>query len=381
MPTQNATNTSNPITVSQGGTGAATLTGLVSGNGTAALSASAITQYNVLVAGASNAVVSISPSTSGFVLTSNGTSANPTFKVLPTSLGTIAGNTGTATGTTITFDATTNAGSSISFSATGSTVSLNVTDGNINTLLGNGAGNGSITGQFNSGFGDQTLKSLTSGGQNTAVGTLAGGLITSGQYNTYVGVNAGNNIKTGLYNVGLGQLAGSGYTTNENSNISIGYNTAGTAGESNTLRIGNATAPGPGGLAASYIAGITGKTSAAGAAVYVNAANLLGTSTSALRFKENVHDIGTDSERIYDLRPVSFTYKYNPPHVMQEDTLLKQYGLIAEEVENVIPEMVIYDLEGTIQTLRYQYLAPLLLNEIQKLKKEIETLKKGSSNE
>jgi len=80
MATNNATNTSNPITVAQGGTGAATLTGILTGNGTSAITANAVSQYNLVVAGASNAASGIAPSaTSGVPLISKGSSANPAY--------------------------------------------------------------------------------------------------------------------------------------------------------------------------------------------------------------------------------------------------------------------------------------------------------------
>ncbi len=102
----------------------------------------------------------------------------------------------------------------------------------------------------------------------------------------------------------------------------------------------------------------------------VNAGGRLGTTTSSLRYKENVRDVGSESDGLMSLRPVTFQYK--PEH---EPGGLAQYGLIAEEGAEIYPELVVYDDEGQPQAIRSQLLDPLLLNEIQKQRREIEDLK------
>jgi len=109
-------------------------------------------------------------------------------------------------------------------------------------------------------------------------------------------------------------------------------------------------------------------TSTGGAAVYINSSGQLGTLTSARRFKENIQPMADLSSRIFNLRPVTFTYKaeYGGGGL--------QYGLIAEEVDQVIPEMTVRDKDGQIETVAYQMLPPMLLNEAQKQHKAIEAL-------
>jgi hypothetical protein len=99
-----------------------------------------------------------------------------------------------------------------------------------------------------------------------------------------------------------------------------------------------------------------------GSAVYVTGSGQLGIQTSSRRFKEQITDMGDSSSKLLQLRPVNFFYK--PEY--DDGSHLLQYGLIAEEVEKVYPEMVAYDKDGQILTVKYQMLAPMLLNEVQK---------------
>ena len=121
----------------------------------------------------------------------------------------------------------------------------------------------------------------------------------------------------------------------------------------------------------SFIQGIRGITTvnANAIAVLIDSAGQLGTVSSSIRHKENVKDISDMSDIISKLRPVEFNYK-------QHKATDIQYGLIAEEVEPIWPEMLVYDKEGQPETLKYQYLPIILLKEIQKLTKRIEELEK-----
>ena len=211
--------------------------------------------------------------------------------VAPTggSVTTINGDTGSVTPTNgaVTFNAASTAGSTVSFSGSGSLMSLNTTT-NRNTFIGLGAGNSSAaSGNIaNTAVGDSALNALgtSSSGSNVAFGDSAGRLITTGIYNTAIGqssLTAASNtsgVTTGSNNVTLGRLAGSNYTSSESSNILIGSSVGGTVGESNTLRIGNATGTGDGNINASYISGIY-NISPAGPVipVYINASGQLGT--------------------------------------------------------------------------------------------------------
>jgi hypothetical protein len=353
------------LNVANGGTGSNTLTGVLSGNGTSAVTASTVTQHDVLVGGASNSITSISPNTSGLVLTSNGTGADPSFQANPgsTAIQTIDGNTGSASGTTVTLSggttgltysgsgstltlagtldvvnggtgdtsltayavlcggttstgpvqsivsvgtsgqvltsngasafptfqsatvsgiitvdgdsgsitgstvtiysnkASLNCGSSVKFVNSGTTSTLNVTDGFDNTIIGVGSGNLTLTGTDNIGFGVSCLDHLTSGVQNIIIGGTAGSGLTSGGYNTSIGHTALPGLTTGSFNNAFGLLAGGSYTSSESSNIVIGN--TGTAGESNVLRIGT-PGTGSGQQSSCYIAGIIGATPVSG---------------------------------------------------------------------------------------------------------------------
>jgi hypothetical protein len=99
-----------------------------------------------------------------------------------------------------------------------------------------------------------------------------------------------------------------------------------------------------------------------GIPVYINSNGQLGTTTSSRRFKESIRDMGDSSSHLLELRPVTFLYK--PQY--DDGTHALQYGLIAEEVAKVYPEMVAYDKDGQPYTVKYQLLAPMLLNELQK---------------
>jgi hypothetical protein len=202
--------------------------------------------------------------------------------------------------------------------------------------------------------------SLGGGDQNTGVGREA--LKNTGAgHNTAVGYRALFNNSSGSGNVAIGHLSGSNLTTGDN-NLCILH--PGVAGETNTLRIGT-----PGVHGATYIAGIRGVTSAGGIAVYVDANGRLGTATSSRRFKEDIRDIAEQSDVLMQLRPVSFVYKSEI-----DPERRAQFGLIAEEVGEVAPNLVVYGDDGQAQTVRYHFLVPMLLNEAQKDRQKIRDL-------
>ena len=321
--------------------------------------------------------------TAGNYLASSGAGANPGWATFPAIIGTINGDTGSVTGSTvsvITGNFSQNCGSSVLFSGSGTTLTFDVTDGSDNTLIGNGAGNSTLNGtentsvgtyalhslghatgngSHNSAFGSFCLTQLTEGTGNNGHGYQALESLTTGNYNCSFGESSGNQISTGSYNTFLGYSAGNGYTGAESNNISI--NNVGTAGESNTIRIGSISQN------KCFIAGISGAT-VTGSAVLCDANGQLGTIPSSQRYKDNIQDIGEDSKDIYKLRPVSFNYK-------SEQCGHTHYGLIAEEVESVYPELVVYDAAGLPNSVEYHEFPALLLNEIKNLKKEIDGLK------
>jgi O-acetylhomoserine/O-acetylserine sulfhydrylase-like pyridoxal-dependent enzyme len=159
----------------------------------------------------------------------------------------------------------------------------------------------------------------------------------------------------------LGYTAGSNLTTGSN-NIDIGN--SGVAAEANTIRIGIA-----GTQTTTFIAGISGATASGGAAVFVNASGQLGTATSSRRFKQEIKPMDQASEAILALRPVTFRYKQEI-----DPKGIPQFGLVAEEVEQVNPDLVVRDAEGKVYTVRYEAVNAMLLNEFLKQHRKVEEL-------
>ncbi len=232
------------------------------------------------------------------------------------------------------------------------------TMGQDNSFFGPAAGSTNTTGSFNVAVGANTGGSDdTNGGSNVFVGATAGKNNTSGGGNTFIGYAAGLANTSGSYNVFYGNSAGN-YNTTGSSNVYIAA--PGVGAESNTIRIG-LQGTGQSQQNAAYIAGIYG-VNVSGVPVQINAGGQLGAATSSLRFKEQVRDMGGSTDALMKLRPVTFLYK--PEYADGERTL--QYGLIAEEVAKVYPELVAYDNDGQPYSVRYQYLSTMLLNEVQK---------------
>jgi hypothetical protein len=226
------------------------------------------------------------------------------------------------------------------------------TIGDENTADGEGALNQNVAGFGNTATGSLALANNTSGSFNTAHGRFALFGNGTGDGNTAVGANALANT-TGSANIGIG-LDACINTTTGSTNICIG--SPGVAGESTTIRIGTI-----GIQTATFVAGISGVTSPAGVGVFFNGNGQRGTATSSRRVKEDIRDIAEESDGLMRLRPVAFRYK---PQI--DPTGLAQYGLIAEEVADVYPELVVYDREGRPETVRYHLVNALLLNEVQK---------------
>jgi hypothetical protein len=247
---------------------------------------------------------------------------------------------------------------------------LNNNSGSYNTALGISAMeavNGDMTGDENTGIGDSALLGNTSGSDNTALGNCALCGNTSGQRNVGVGSFTGGSVVSS-YNVSLG--FNSGVSADGDNNIDIGNQ--GVAGESNTIRIGEpATVPAilppgypPGTLeahTATYIAGIHGSTAPRGTPVFVNASGKLGTVASSARFKDEIKPMAEASEAILALKPVTFRYKKE-----LDPDRTPQFGLVAEDVAKVNPDLVVRDAEGKVYTVRYEAVNAMLLNEFLK---------------
>ena len=186
----------------------------------------------------------------------------------------------------------------------------------------------------------------------------------TGNFNTASGTDALYSNTSGSTNIAEGYKAGYNLTTGSN-NIDIG--SPGVAAESGVIRIGTITGT-TSTQSAAYIAGINGIPVSSGVPVVVGTNGQLGVASSSERFKTSITPMGSSTEKLGQLRPVTFQYKSDPHGA-------KQYGLIAEEVANTYPELAVRDQQGHVISVRYDELAPMLLNEAQKQAATIRALK------
>jgi hypothetical protein len=223
------------------------------------------------------------------------------------------------------------------------------------------------TGILNTALGSIALSSNTTGFCNTAVGAAALLFNTNGSNNTAIG-NCALYSNTGNKNTALGYDAGDySLGSSGSNNIYIGFScTPYSADESDTIRIGNNyDAP----QTQTFIEGIANSNyTGSGNAVYVTGDGELFITTSSRRYKEDIQDMGKASSGLMKLRPVTFYYK--PQYTHGKRTL--QYGLIAEEVAKVYPNLVQYDKNGKPQTVYYHLINAMLLNEVQKQHRQLQ---------
>jgi hypothetical protein len=269
--------------------------------------------------------------------------------------------------------------------------------GEHNVFVGKSSGNLTTTAQGNTALGDYTLIGITSGGSNTAIGATSLRANTTGGSNVAVGVSAMRDNTTGYNNTAVGMLAmpaanlGTGNAAlgtaallrmqggvfnvalgfeagadllNGSNNIYIAHR--GVANESATLRIGA-------GQTRAFIAGIRGATTGSSNAlpVVIDENGQLGTVVSSRRFKENIADMGDASSLLMRLRHVTFQYREdrNPAGPAL------QYGLIAEEVASVAPGLVAHARDGQVESVFYEFLPPMMLNELQKQQRALDAQK------
>ena len=274
-----------------------------------------------------------------------------------------------------------------------------LTSGSYNTTTGAAALSNNTTGAYNTATGFEALLGAAgnSADDNTATGALALLSTTSGYYNTATGTSALYENTTGYYNVasgvsalfynvvghdntaegfqallsnkgssniGIGSNAGANLTSGSN-NIDIGN--VGVAGDTAKIRIGK-----QGTQTATYVAGIYGKTVASGTkvAVMMDSTGKLGTVVSSARFKNQIKPMDKASETILALKPVTFRYKEE----LDPDGM-PQFGLIADEVEKVNPDLVVRDEDGKVNTVRYEAVNAMLLNEFLKEHRKVEELR------
>jgi hypothetical protein len=299
-------------------------------------------------------------------LSSNTTGVNNTANGAETLSNSTTGNNNTANGFAVLFSTTTGSNNTANgFEALASnTTGNNNTANGFDALFSNTTGNGSTatgfealfsntTGKFNTATGPNALLHNTIGNSNTADGVNALFSNTSGNNNTANGFEALFSNTTGGSNIALGYLAGQNLTTGSN-NINIGNQ--GVAAEADTIRIGTV-----GTQTNTIVAGISGVTVAGGVGVIVDTNGHLGTVSSSARFKDEIKPMDNASEAILALKPVTFRYK----HELDPDGI-RQFGLVAEQVEKVNPDLVARDAEGKVYTVRYEAVNAMLLNEFLK---------------
>jgi len=250
------------------------------------------------------------------------------------------------------------------------------TTGTRNAGIGVNALHYNTTGSYNAALGYRALINNVASSRNTAVGSQS---LTAGQLeggpgsdNTALGFQALASTK-GSGNIGIGSGAGSDlpFETTGDNNIYIASQ-PGTLDESGTIRIGG------GNQTRAFLAGVRGVTTFAfnAVGVVIDSYGQLGTISSSRRFKQDIADMGEASDKLYELRPVTFRYKQYVKEAIKEGkdpgSVPRTYGLIAEEVAAVFPDLVAYGKDGKPETVKYRLLAPMLLNELQKEHRRVE---------
>jgi hypothetical protein len=284
------------------------------------------------------------------------------------------------------------------------------TSGNANTAIGESALGANTDGAFNTAIGTNALARNTTGSSNVAVGPFALQVIEAGTGNIAIGgsamangtggsnnvavggaslrytTTAANNVAigrdallrvdTGSDNVGIGPGVGTNLRSGNN-NVFIGHEAGGAVGagsdnihigtwganESQTTRIGALQTR-------AFISGVRGVTTGVpnAVAVVVDSAGQLGTVSSSRRTKEDIADMGEASVGLFRLRPV--TFRYIKPYA--DGSKPRDYGLIAEEVVEVYADLVVRNAAGEVETVQYHKLVPMLLNEVQRLRRELD---------
>jgi hypothetical protein len=260
------------------------------------------------------------------------------------------GNRNTGMGfRTLAFNSTNNDNTAVGWNALFNNRSING-----NTAVGSGALFNAANSPENVAVGFHALNA-TSGtnGFNVAVGFQALDQVTTGGQNTAVGDNALGNVVTGTFNTAIGDLAGLSHTGSDSGNIDIGAFEEGVAGESNVTRIGNI--------------GNTAQSSGVFLTVEFVGGTKLGYVVSSRRYKEDIKPMEKASESLFALTPVTFRYKKD-----MDPSGTQQYGLIAEDVAKVNPDLVVNDQQGKPATLRFLNIQAMMLNEFLKEHKKVE---------
>jgi Chaperone of endosialidase len=254
----------------------------------------------------------------------------------------------TAVGNNALFNNTTATGNT----AIGDVALFSNIDGYSNVAVGIFALYGNTTGSYNNALGAYALQSNVDGSENEAFGETALASVTSGSQNVAIGDEAGIVITTGSGNTLIGKAAGLGLTGSDSGNICLGADVDGVAGANNTTWIRNV-----------YDSVATDRI------VYVNSDGKLGTLASSRRFKDEIKPMDKMSEALFDLKPVTFRYKKEI-----DSSRAPQFGLVAEEVAKVSPDLVVRDRQGQVYSVRYEAVNAMLLNEFLKEHRKVEQL-------
>jgi hypothetical protein len=299
---------------------------------------------------------------------------------------TSTGSENTAVGRQALFNTTTGPANT----AVGWQAALGNTTGQANVAVGENALVSNSTGGYNVAVGEEALEGRASGYSNVAVGPGAMELGNTGSYNVAVGSNAmafyngtdnvaigdsALNMASGSFNVALGYGAGLNFAGNNNvaigeyagQNVTSGTNNIeianqGAKKDDAAIRIGDIKTQ-----KKTFIAGINGVTVSNGVAVMVNAQGQLGVATSSARFKDDIKPMKDVSDVLLSLQPVTFRYK------KELDSLgTPQFGLVAEQVAKVDPDLVARDDSGKPYAVRYEAVNAMLLNEFLKEHRTVE---------
>jgi len=275
---------------------------------------------------------------------------------------------------------------------------VNNTSGSLNTAIGSGALTFNTTGFDNTATGASALTFNTTGYANTATGVGALNMNTTGNSNTAVGGLGSNKTGSANTGVGSGALASNvtgnfntalgffaGYNTNGNTNIAVGYLGGQYLSGDNNIDIGNQGGVDDSGVirigttgtqTATFVAGIRSVPITGAQQVGVNASGQLGIRASSARFKEAIKSMDKSSEAILALRPVEFRYKKE-----LDPKGAPQFGLIAEEVAKVNPDLVVADHQGKPFTVRYEEVNAMLLNEFLKEHRKVQELEANAARQ
>lgn len=280
-----------------------------------------------------------------------GTTAVGDFAVPPLSTGSL----NTAVGYT-SLESVTSGGSN---TGVGASTLLRVSTGNGNTAVGRAALTSAQFGSYNTGIAEYALTTLDSGDRNTAVGYGSLYVVSQGDSNTALGNIALSSLGTGGYNTAIGDSAGINLTAGSR-NLYVGNE--GITTENSTIRVGS-------GLwhTRLFLGASRGITTGLNNAIplVIDSNGQVGTLSSSRRTKQDIEDLGV-GQIVQQLRPVQF--RYIQPFADGSRPI--QYGLVAEEVEAVLPALVAYGADGAPESVKYHVLPTLLLAEVQRLERE-----------